>query len=93
MRLFDQFCLKTVRWSSWPLLLLTLAFFITGYGISGRYGMDRVMSEQTGLAWHKAMHLPLGLLVLIHVVPSVYLAFRRWGWIRRWDNAREREMD
>ena len=29
------------------------------------------------------MHLPLAVLVLVHVVPSVYLALLRWGWIKQ----------
>jgi hypothetical protein len=39
--------------------------------------------EKTALTLHKLMHLPLGLLVLVHVVPSVYLALLRWGWIKQ----------
>jgi len=29
------------------------------------------------------MHLPLGILVVAHVVPSLYLAMLRWGWIKQ----------
>lgn len=75
-------CLKLVRWTGWLLLPLVFAFFATGYAISGRYGFGRLADEQSALELHKLLHLPLIVLVTIHVVPSVYLAFIRWGWIK-----------
>jgi hypothetical protein len=83
MRNFDVICLKVVRWSSWPLLALLLAFFVTGYGVSGRYGMGSLMTEQTALALHKLFHLPLIVLAVAHSLPAIYLAMQRWGWIKR----------
>jgi hypothetical protein len=50
--------------------------------MSGRYGLSVLTDEKTALTLHKLMHLPLGLLVVIHVIPSVYLAFLRWRWIK-----------
>ncbi len=76
-------CLKIVRWTGWILLPLVLAFFLTGYAMSGRYGLNVLADEKTALTLHKLMHLPLGLLVIVHVVPSVYLALLRWGWIKQ----------
>jgi Ni,Fe-hydrogenase I cytochrome b subunit len=76
-------CLKLVRWTGWLLLPLVLAFLVTGYAMSGRYGLSALADEKTALTLHKLMHLPLGVLVLVHVVPSVYLALLRWGWIKQ----------
>lgn len=75
-------CLKVVRWTGWLLLPLVLAFFATGYAISGRYGLGRLTDEQTALELHKLMHLPLVVLLVAHVMPSIYLALVRWGWIK-----------
>jgi Ni,Fe-hydrogenase I cytochrome b subunit len=75
-------CLKLVRWTGWLLLPVVLAFFLTGFAMSGRYGLSVLADEKTALTLHKLMHLPLGLLVVVHVIPSVYLAFLRWGWIK-----------
>ena len=83
MKNFDLVCLKIVRWTSWPLLLLLLAFFVTGYGISGRGGMGAVFSEQQALALHKLLHVPLIVLTLAHSLPAIYLAMQRWGWFKR----------
>jgi hypothetical protein len=83
MRNFDVICLKVVRWSSWPLLVLLLGFFVTGYGVSGRYGMGLLMSEQAALAFHKLLHVPLIVLTVAHSLPAIYLAMQRWGWIKR----------
>lgn len=74
--------LKVVRWTGWLLIPVVLAFFATGYAISGRYGLGELASEEEALALHRMLHVPLATLVLVHVLPSVYLAMVRWGWIR-----------
>ena len=78
----SHLALKLVRWTGWLLLPVVLAFFITGYAISGRYGFGTITDEKTALTLHKLLHFPLGLLVVGHVVPSLYLALLRWGWIK-----------
>jgi hypothetical protein len=74
--------LKLVRWSGWFLLPLTLAFLLTGYGITGRYGLGRLFTEQEALAFHRLFHLPLLALLAGHVLPATYLALLRWGWMK-----------
>jgi hypothetical protein len=85
MSRFNLICLKTVRWSSWPLLPVLAAFFFTGYAITGQYGLARVCDEKAALTFHRMLHWPLLILVLVHSVPAVYLALQRWGWIKRPD--------
>ncbi len=82
MNRFNYYCLKTARWSSWPLLLLIVCFLLTGYMISGDFGLGRWVEEKQALTVHKLLHVPLLALLLIHVVPAVYLAVRRWGWLK-----------
>lgn len=82
MNKLSVICLKLVRWTGWLLLPLVLAFFATGYAISGRYGFAALTDEKTALTLHRLLHLPLLVLVIVHVVPSVYLALLRWGWIK-----------
>lgn len=72
---------KIVRVSSWPLFAVVLVFLATGYMMSGEFGCGGLMDAKQALAIHKAMHLPLIALVLVHALPATYLAFRRWGWI------------
>ncbi len=74
--------LKLVRWSGWLLLPLAAGFLLTGYAISGRYGLGALLAEQQALAWHKLLHLPLLLLLAGHVFPACYLAMQRRGWIK-----------
>ncbi len=82
MKRFNYVCLKTARWSSWPLLLLIVCFLVTGYMISGEFGLGRWVEEKQALALHKLLHVPLLVLLVVHVVPAVYLAMRRWGWFK-----------
>ena len=74
--------LKLVRWSGWPLLPLILLFLLTGYIMDGRWGLGRLLDEKSALTFHRMLHGPLLILVLVHSAPAVYLAFQRWGWIR-----------
>jgi hypothetical protein len=74
--------LKMVRWSGWPLLFLLIGFFLTGYIMSGRFGLASLMDEKSALTFHKLLHLPLVVLSLAHIVPAVYLALKRWDWIK-----------
>jgi len=75
--------LKIVRWSGWLLLPLVLLFLLTGYIMDGRYGFGRLLDEKSALTFHRMLHLPLIVLVVAHVVPAVYLALQRWGWIKQ----------
>ncbi len=72
---------KIVRASSWPLFVVVSVFLATGYMMSGEFGFGGLLDAKLALAIHKAMHLPLIALVLVHSLPAMYLAFRRWGWI------------
>ena len=72
---------KIVRVSSWPLFLVVLIFLVTGYAMSGQYGLGAVIDAKRALAIHKMLHGPLLVLLLVHSLPAMYLAFKRWGWI------------
>jgi len=74
--------LRIVRWSGWPLLPLILLFLLTGYIMDGRWGLGRLLDEKSALTFHRMLHAPLIILVLVHSLPAMYLAFQRWGWLR-----------
>lgn len=74
--------IKAVRWSGWPLLPLILLFLFSGYVMDGRYGLSRLLDEKSALTFHRMLHIPLIILVLVHSVPAVCLAVQRWGWVK-----------
>jgi hypothetical protein len=78
--------IKAVRWSGWPLLPLILLFLFTGYIMDGRYGLSRLLDEKSALTFHRMLHVPMIILVLVHSLPATYLAMQRWGWIKRRDS-------
>jgi succinate dehydrogenase/fumarate reductase cytochrome b subunit len=82
MTKFNIVSLKIVRWSGWLLLPLVMLFLLTGYIMTGQYGFNKLLDEKSALSFHRMLHLPLIVLVVAHVVPAVYLAFQRWGWIK-----------
>ncbi len=83
MTRFSLALLKTVRWTGWALLPVLVGFLVTGYTMDGRFGFGRFLAENTALTFHRMIHVPLLLLVLAHSVPAAYLAFQRWGWLKR----------
>jgi len=85
MNKWNVVLLRTVRWSSWPLLPVLLGFLVTGYAITGQFGLSRLCDEATALTIHRMLHWPLIILVLVHSLPAVYLAMQRWGWIKHRD--------
>jgi len=78
----NAICLRLVRWTGWLLLPVVLGFLATGWAMSGRYGMTALTDDRTALALHRLMHVPLATLLILHVLPSTYLAMARWGWWR-----------
>jgi hypothetical protein len=82
MNTLNPVLLKIVRWSSWPLLLVIPGFLLTGYAMTGEFGFNHWLDERTALTWHRMLHWPLIVLVLVHSLPAVYLALQRWGWIK-----------
>ncbi len=72
---------KIVRVSSWPLFLIVIIFLVTGYAMSGQYGLGAVIDAKRALAIHNMLHGPLLVFLLMHALPATYLAFKRWGWI------------
>ena len=71
---------QIVRVSSWPLFLVVIVFLITGYAMSGDYGLGAMIDAKRALAIHKLLHGPLLALLLLHSLPAMYLSIRRWGW-------------
>ena len=74
--------IKVLRISSWPLLGLLALYLVTGFAMSGRYGFGVLLTEKTALGFHKLLHLPLLALLPVHAICAIYLALRRWRWIK-----------
>lgn len=83
-RPFGYYVVKAVRWTGWLLLALMVLYILSGYALSGTFGLDGLMSEATATAVHVNWKLDRLLLVLliVHAGGATYLAMRRWGWIR-----------
>ena len=77
------YLLKLVRISGWVLFLLMLVYIATGYALCGEFGFARLIDPQTALRVHNELDIPLVVVFLGHCLPSMYLAFRRWGWVGR----------
>ena len=83
MARFGHYAIKTLRFTGWPLLLLLLLYLVTGFAMSGQFGFGMLMDAKQALTLHKAMHIPLLVVLSAHAVCAVYLAMRRWRWIKK----------
>jgi sorbitol-specific phosphotransferase system component IIC len=73
---------KVNRISGYVLFPVILIFMLTGFGMTGRFGFDRVLSAQAAQRVHQALLWPVIGLFFIHSIASWYFSFRRWGWIK-----------
>jgi len=82
-RPFGYYVVKTVRFSGWFLLVMMVLFIVSGYALTGEYGLHRVMGPRTAEVIHLKLDEVLVAGFLVHVAAALYLALRRWGWIKR----------
>jgi len=79
----NYYMIKTIRISGWFLLLLTLLCIVSGFAMSGTWGLEKLLDSDTALAIHQTFVWPLLVMFLVHAAASIYMAMRRWGWIGR----------
>ncbi len=77
------YLVKIVRVTGWILFFIMLLFIGTGFALCGKYGFSRVISPQAALTIHKIFDMPLIAFFLVHSLIGIYLALRRWGWIKK----------
>jgi len=74
---------KISRISAWLLLFLMILFIITGYSITGKYYMYKLIDPDFADKIHLLFDVPIIILFVIHSGIQVYYAFKRWGWIKK----------
>jgi cytochrome b subunit of formate dehydrogenase len=70
--------IKTVRVTGWLLLPLIVLYLVSGYVWGARVEEPSWMRLETAAKLHSNMDIPLIILLIGHIVPSVYLAVGRW---------------
>ena len=83
-RPFGYYVLKALRFTGWLLLVMMVLYIVSGYALVPEFWCDRLMKTKTAEALHITWKLDRLLVpvFLVHSVGAVYLAMRRWGWIR-----------
>ena len=83
-RSFGYYVVKALRFTGWILLALMVLYVVSGYALIPEFGCDRLMSNKTAEALHITWKLDRLLVpvLLVHSFGAIYLAFRRWGWIK-----------
>jgi hypothetical protein len=69
--------LKLVRLSGWLLLAVMAVQFST---VAVFLGLAPADWRHTAMEIHTHMAIPIFAVLLLHVIPAVYLAVRRWTW-------------
>ncbi len=79
----NWYVVKANRLSAWALLAVMGLYFVTGFALCGRFGVSEWFDPEQAYRLHSDWTWPLLALFLVHTLLSVYLAFRRWGWLGR----------
>ncbi len=74
---FPLVMLKLVRLSGWLLLAVLAIQFST---VAVFLGLAPAGWRSTAMEIHTHMAIPIFTVLLLHVIPAVYLAVRRWTW-------------
>ncbi|MHC4176380.1 MAG: hypothetical protein ACYSWU_02670 [Planctomycetota bacterium] len=76
------YLIKVARISGWLLLPLMLLYIVTGLAILSQFGLNRRIEPNTARLVHQDWSWPLIAVFLVHSLVTIYLALRRWGWIK-----------
>ena len=64
-----KYFVKIANFSGWILLSLLVFYFVSGYAIVHKYGMDSLMNNSQAWFWHKYLTIPFFVFLLLHIVP------------------------
>jgi len=70
--------IKVLRVGGWCLLALLVGFLASGYAMTGRFHLGRLISAQEAKNFHLFLHVPLIVVAVAHIVPAAYFAWLRW---------------
>ncbi|HOO53103.1 MAG TPA: hypothetical protein PLM24_02420 [Methanothrix sp.] len=71
----NRLLIRVNRISAWALLVLMIAYIVTGYAWSERI----IMSPREAMYWHTSLDLYLVFFFLVHVLISAKFTLRRYG--------------
>ena len=69
---------KLNRICAWLLIPLILLFYISGFAITGEYGLNEILDPNKALRMHSILAMPTLVCFLAHVGISVFFAIKRW---------------
>ena len=73
--------IKISRVSAWLLLFLMILFIVTGYSITGKYYMNKLIDPDLADDIHLLFDIPIIILFIVHAGIQIYFTFK--GWKRR----------
>lgn len=69
------------RIAGWALLPLIVLYILSGYSLTGKYGLDQVIPTRVALWVHLELDPILILLFTTHVTTQICVSLRRRGWL------------
>lgn len=67
---------KIQKISGWLLLIMLIIYFISGYAMAHKYGMNAIMTRKEARFWHGILACPFFIAIFAHIFPSIYFAFK-----------------
>jgi len=65
--------LKIANISGWLLLIMLILYFISGYSMVHKYGMNHIMNNSQAHYWHGILAFPFLIFLILHIVPYYYV--------------------
>jgi hypothetical protein len=78
----NYYLLKAGRISGWLLFVVVIGYMVTGFSMSSRLSVNRLIEIQVAKKLHQDFVWPLVAIFTVHSVIVIYFAMRRWGWIK-----------
>ena len=71
----NKFLLIVNRTSAWSLLMVFIVFIATGFSMTGKFWVNRIISPEFASFLHKTLDWPMIMLLLVHSSISFYAYF------------------
>lgn len=69
----NKHLLKIADISGWLLLVILILYFISGYAIVHKYGMEYLMNNEHAWFWHQYLTIPFFIFLFLHIIPYYYV--------------------
>ena len=65
---------KIQKISGWLLFVMLIIYFVSGYAMVHKYGLNAIITRKDARFWHTVLACPFFIATFAHIFPSIYFA-------------------